>query len=160
MDTGTINSFQQSAATQALSNEQGVVESRQNELGMDDFFKLLTTQLVSQDPLEPLADTEFIAQMANFSSLSQMESIAENMASVNRQQEAQAVMSLIGREVTADTGNGTTLTGTVTQVKMVDEDYVPYIGDTMVPYKTIFEVREKPFVETQLPSGGEESAAP
>lgn len=127
---------------------------------MDDFFKLLTTQLVSQDPLEPLADTEFISQMANFSSLSQMENIAENMASVRVQQEAVAVMSLIGKEITADSGDGAMIKGTVSQVKIVDGEYVPYVGQVMVPYKTIVEVSEQNFVETQPSSSGEESATP
>lgn len=107
MDTGTVTNFQHAAiAAQTTTDEQGVIKSQKSELGMDDFFKLLTTQLVSQDPLEPLADTEFIAQMANFSSLTQMENIAEDMAGVRGQQEALAVMSLIGKEIKADTGEG------------------------------------------------------
>ncbi|MFM8365053.1 MAG: flagellar hook capping FlgD N-terminal domain-containing protein, partial [Verrucomicrobiota bacterium] len=37
-------------------------------LGADDFMKILMTQLTAQDPMNPMKDTEFIAQMANFSS--------------------------------------------------------------------------------------------
>ena len=41
-------------------------------LGRDAFLQLLTTQLAHQDPLQPQGDTEFIAQLATFSSLEQL----------------------------------------------------------------------------------------
>src|SRR5690554_4087387 len=45
------------------------------ELGKDEFMKILVTQLQNQDPLSPMADTDFIAQMAQFSTLEQMQSL-------------------------------------------------------------------------------------
>ena len=52
-----------------------------DNLDKDAFMKLLTTQLSNQDPLNPMEDREFIAQMAQFSSLEQMQNLNESMAS-------------------------------------------------------------------------------
>ena len=130
------------AAQATTTAEQGVIETSQNTLGQDDFFKLLTTQLTAQDPLEPMQDTEFIAQMAQFSSLSQMEAIAANTEASKVQEEQNAVMALLGKLIQADGLNGEGISGIVNRVELVDGDMVPYIGNTQVVYKTITNISE------------------
>lgn len=122
---------------QAATADQGVVTSAKSDLGMDDFFKLLTTQLVSQDPLKPMEDTEFISQMASFNSLSQMEIIAANTSSSMKQQEAAAVMSLIGKNIEGTGLNGEEIVGVVDRVETVDGKLVPFVGTVQVPFSSI-----------------------
>lgn len=52
-------------------------------LGKDDFLQLLVKKLEYQDPLEPMQDEDFVAQLAQFSSLEQMNNIAQEMAASN-----------------------------------------------------------------------------
>ncbi len=52
------------------------------ELGQDTFLKLLVTQLQHQDPLDPMDDTEFIAQLAQFSSLEKLTEMASTLARI------------------------------------------------------------------------------
>ena len=51
----------------------------QNALGKDAFMRILVTQMKNQNPLEPLKDTEFIGQMAQFSSLEQLTNLNQAM---------------------------------------------------------------------------------
>jgi flagellar basal-body rod modification protein FlgD len=73
-------------------------------LGKDDFLNLLVTQLQHQDPLNPAESTEFTAQLAQFSSLEQLNNINDNLKNMELFQTAvtnsQAV-SFIGKEITA-----------------------------------------------------------
>ena len=57
-------------ASQTTGSE--MTTQKTDKLGRDAFLQLLTTQLAHQDPLEPQADGEFIAQLAQFSSLEQL----------------------------------------------------------------------------------------
>jgi flagellar basal-body rod modification protein FlgD len=82
-------------------------------LGKDQFLKLFVAQLQHQDPMNPMNDNEFMAQMASFSTLEQV----TNMAAAN---ERSATIGLIGRTVTYTDQNNVTHTGTVEKVTTKD----------------------------------------
>ncbi len=54
----------------------------QDTLGRDAFLNLLVTQLQHQDPTQPQADGEFLAQLAQFSSLEQLQSLNQKIAAL------------------------------------------------------------------------------
>ncbi|WP_342534076.1 flagellar hook assembly protein FlgD [Lysinibacillus sp. FSL K6-0057] len=73
-----------------------------SELGKDAFLQLLITQLQHQDPTNPMDDREFISQMAQFSSLEQMQNMTKAMESLLASQQQTQMMSyttFIGKEV-------------------------------------------------------------
>jgi len=90
-------------------------------LGKDDFLKLLITQLKYQDPVNPVDDKEFIAQLAQFSSLEQMQNLNTNLSEMMlAQQKLSALgqaMQMMGKEVELFTKEGESLFGTVTGVQ-------------------------------------------
>ncbi len=68
-----------------------------DSLGKDAFMQLLVAQMQNQDPLEPASDTEFISQLAQFSSLEQMENLNTAMANQN-------AFGLVGKNVIINPG--------------------------------------------------------
>ena len=79
-----IQSLQERAKASATRRKHvTIVDQRRNDhLDKSSFLKLLIKQLEHQDPLQPVSDREFIAQMAQFSSLEQMQNVAKSMDSM------------------------------------------------------------------------------
>ena len=77
----------------------------QKNLGKDDFLKLLITQLSYQDPTAPMEDKEFIAQMAQFSTLDQMTSMATDFARLTAMLSESEAAGALGKSVEIIDGN-------------------------------------------------------
>ena len=70
-----------------------VLPDRTDTLGKDAFLKLLVTQLQHQDPTKPQADGEFIAQLAQFSSLEKLTSMTESLQGLRTEQDEASFVS-------------------------------------------------------------------
>ncbi|HSV55621.1 MAG TPA: flagellar hook assembly protein FlgD [Magnetospirillaceae bacterium] len=88
-------------------------------LDKDDFLKILLAQLQHQDPTNPMEDREFIAQMAQFSSLEQMTNMGREFSKVASMLRLGEAQGMLGRRVEISTGQST-ITGSVTQVMRGD----------------------------------------
>ncbi len=84
-------------------------------LGQDDFLKILLTQLQFQDPLKPLDNREFMAQMAQFTTLEISRQQNEMTDSLLKIQSASQALGLIGKTIEVSTDSGSQV-GTVTTV--------------------------------------------
>ena len=87
-----------------LSNPQ--VETQQTSLGQEDLFEIMLTQLTYQDPLKPLDNQEFIAQLAQFTGLEQSKQTNDNMEALLTMNAASQSIGLIGKTVQVQTVNG------------------------------------------------------
>lgn len=101
------------AFNKALAADKG--RSAQSELGKDEFLKILITQLSHQDPIQPMEDREFIAQMAQFSSLEQMTNLNQGLAKVATLLARGQAVSLLGQMVEIADGDRL-VTGPVDEV--------------------------------------------
>lgn len=92
-----------------------------NPMGMEDFLKILLTQLTYQDPLKPMDNQEFMAQMAQFTSLEQTQQLNEKMSTLIANQAALQSVGLIGRTVDITTATGGSVTGSVTALSLTGD---------------------------------------
>lgn len=84
-----------------LGSQTGSTESTKSydSLGKDDFLNLLVAQLSHQDPLNPMDNTQFVSQMAQYSSLEQMANMNSNMEAFLRAETLSQATALLGKEV-------------------------------------------------------------
>ncbi len=117
MSQGEINklNYQMKGYNQKLrENHHG----SKNQLGEADFMKLLVTQLKTQDPTKPLDDKEFIGQMAQFTSLKQMNVMAKSLTKFTKEFGFTKAVGLVGKEVSWNDDAGKIQSGLVKSVKV------------------------------------------
>jgi len=85
-------------------------------LGKDQFLKLFVAQLQHQDPMNPMNDSEFMAQMASFSTLEQVSNLAAANERMAASMTSNSAVGLIGRTVTYVDENEEIHTGKVDKV--------------------------------------------
>jgi len=73
-------------------------------MGQTEFLNLLVTQMRNQDPLKPVSDTEFIAQMAQFTSLEQTKEMSTDVQKLRQSYALTQGTGLLGKEVKVATG--------------------------------------------------------
>lgn len=86
------------------------------ELGKDEFLNLLVTQLKHQDPLDPTDAEAMVAQLAQFSSLEQMQNVSSQMGSMRQEQALMQSMSMTGKPVLLTLSEGETVEGVLDEV--------------------------------------------
>ena len=104
-DSSIYALYGNSAATSAVST----TSEDSNELGQDEFLQLMITQLENQDPTDPSEGAEFISELAQFTTVENLEEIAtsiESLSSSFQSSQALQASSLVGGNVTID-GNST-----------------------------------------------------
>jgi len=109
------------------------VSNAASQLNRDAFLNLLITQIKYQDPLKPMEDKEFIAQLAQFSSLEQMQQVNQNLALLAQMDATAQASSLIGKQITAVLStDGSVVSGRVSAVDFVEGKVLLTVGTTKV----------------------------
>ncbi|HHY09840.1 MAG TPA: flagellar hook assembly protein FlgD [Firmicutes bacterium] len=115
-------------------------------LGKDQFLKLLITQLKHQDPINPVEDKEFIAQLAQFSSLEQMQNLNTNLNDMMLAQQKLTALGqatqMIGQQVELQTKKGEQLFGNVTGVQFKDGWPQIIVDGKLFDFSEVVAIRE------------------
>lgn len=107
-----------SSATATPTAGTGALRVPSKALGQQDFLKLLSVQMTTQDPMNPQKDTDFIAQMAQFNSLEAMQGMQSGMSRLQQDQQTLQATALLGRTVELQVDKDHTAIGVVSAVKI------------------------------------------
>lgn len=111
-------------------------------MGKDQFLQIMIAQLKNQDPMQPLEDKEFIAQMAQFTSVEQLMNISGQLTTLN--QSLGSVSGLIGKDISwidaTAGGNSEIKTGTVGSIVIRDGVQYATVGEEAIPVNLILEI--------------------
>lgn len=137
-DTDSAVDFSGTGETQKTQEWNAVfVDEADNGLSMDSFLQMMVTQLTNQDFMNPVDDTQFITQMAQFSSLQAMSEMSANMKN-------NYMLSLIGQDVTCAkfnvSGNLVKETGKVERVTLADDEFALYVNGEKFTLSQIMEL--------------------
>ncbi len=122
-------------ATSTQTSTSSSQQKKPDELGKMDFLNILVTQLRYQDPMNPLDDKEFIAQLAQFSTL-------EQMTEQTKWAQMSYGLGLVGQEVLFRTDDGQYGQGVIKSLRMVDGQPLLSFGETDIRLDQVIEVAE------------------
>ncbi len=128
MEVGAITGYAAATLAEPLQEEL--------TLGKDAFLKLLVTELSNQDPLNPMDDRDFIAQLAQLSTLEQMTSMNAGLEVLRLIQ----ATGFVGKHVEAIASDGSRVTGVVTEVVFTDSEPLLIVEDTPVTLDNVLRV--------------------
>lgn len=125
-----------SSVSDILGQSSATTSTSKSEDNKNMFLTLLVAQLSNQDPLNPQEDTEFVAQLAQFTQLEEMQKISANMetiAAANEKAQFYNASNLIGATVVSE---GSSVSKAQYKVPVVDEDGEPVYEDDGTTQKT------------------------
>ena len=124
------------------SSSGGVAASpvAQTSLGKDDFLKLLVAQLQHQDPMQPMDDTQFMAQLAQFSTLEQITNVGDELGRLAADSKMGQAVAMIGHRVTYTGSDGSTAQGTVASVEVQDGQVVLTVDGAEVDLSSLLSI--------------------
>ena len=129
-------------------------KDKENGVSVDDFLNLMVAQLRNQDFMNPVDDTQYVTQLAQFATMQQMQNMAYYM-------KTNFVMSYVGKTVTAarigPNGELQKETGRVERLSLVNNDYYFYVNGKRFTLEQIMEVHSS---ESEKPDTDNNSQMP
>lgn len=111
-----------------------------NDLGLDEFFKLMITELQNQDPLEPLKNHEMLQQIAQIREIGATNKLNETLDAMLLGTSVSNGAALINKQVRALNSEGTFVTGRVDKVTIAAGDVKVHIGQDTIALKNVQEI--------------------
>jgi flagellar basal-body rod modification protein FlgD len=123
------------SVTQTSQSPQG-----SNLFGNSDFMMMLMAQMRNQNPMDPMDNKDLLGQVTSLNSLQELQSIKTWMQEMVLANQASYAANLLGKNVTADLGNGRLVQGVVSAASWEDGKMMLQVGAQEIPLSAVSEV--------------------
>jgi len=121
--------------------------SSNSQLSQTAFLQLMVAQMKYQDPLQPQSNSQFLAQLAQFSTLQQMTSLAQTnnqilqaLSSIQTMDSLTLAHQMLGTQVQVTDASGSTLSGNISAVKMVNGEPQVVVNGQTYPLTSVVQM--------------------
>ncbi len=125
-----------------------VVDQGKKGVSVDDFLNLMVAQLTNQDFMNPMEDTQYVTQLAQFATMQHMQELAYNS-------KLNYVSTLVGKQVTVARlklgGEIEKVEGTIQKIALMDNEFSVYVNDKAYTLEQVMEIHEAPPITTEEP---------
>jgi flagellar basal-body rod modification protein FlgD len=147
----------------SADNKSTAKSGQENTLGKDEFLKILVAQIKNQDPMKPLEDKEFIAQMAQFTSVEQLMNMSIELKALKNS--LGFTSTLIGKSIewetaSADGSTGIVKNGIVDSISMMNGESFAVVNGEEISMGRIMTVKNEVPVVNEDTESNEESGEP
>jgi flagellar basal-body rod modification protein FlgD len=133
-----VNVTSMTSPTELLMNANSATDRA--KVTRDDFLKLLITELQSQDPLEPMKNSEFLGQIATLNQIESYATLTDSLRGLQHSGDLASASSLIGKAVIGVTDDGLEGGGIVSRVVVLDGNVKLVIGDQTMNLSAVAQV--------------------
>ena len=110
------------------------------DLDMDEFLKLMITELQNQDPLNPLENNEILQQISQIREIGATGKLTETLEAVLLGQNLTSATSMIGKTIEALSDDAQTVRGVVDKISVTDGEPRLHIGDKSIRLNNVSQV--------------------
>jgi flagellar basal-body rod modification protein FlgD len=114
-----------------------------NELDIDDFLKLMISELQNQDPLNPMDNKDMLAQISQIRAIGSNDKLSSTLDTVLQGQNFTSATNMIGKTVKGIDNTGLNVTGVVDRVTVADGINTLHVGSSELKLSNIAEIYQE-----------------
>jgi flagellar basal-body rod modification protein FlgD len=136
MSTSAISSSSSSSSANSSSSTNDAL----NNVKVEDFLKLLLTELQNQDPMEPTDSNQILQQVSQIKAIQSNQKLSDTLSSMQLQQNFVTAGSLLQKTITGLTDDGESVSGKVDKITFADNAVKVCVGEKTISLGNISEI--------------------
>ncbi len=129
-----------SAGNTATTSSSGLSPNSLQSLTVNDFTKMLVTELQNQDPTQPMTNSDLMNQVSQIQSIESNQQLTSTLQSVALGQSIASAGNLIGRTVTGTDNKGNSVTGTVSSASISNGSAILNVGNSSIALNSVTQI--------------------